>query len=209
MSSLSGSRGATGNKIPRGYTTGRLQQFGPEQMNLFKRLFSFVSPGSQLAQQAGGEEIGFSPFEEQARRGFQEFTGALGSRFSGMGIGARRGSAFRNLATQGAQDFAMQLAAKRQDLQRQALADLLGISQTLLGQRPTEQFLIKKEQKPSRLGQLLGAGLPILGAGLGAFGGPAGMAIGGTLGSALASGFTGQQPGSFQGISDLPTKWSF
>lgn len=190
MSSLTGSRGAAGNKIPKGYAAGRVQQFGPEQMDLFRSLFGFTQPGSQLYRQATGDVSALAPQEELAQRQFQNFQGDLASRFSGLGMGARRGSGFQNLATQGAQDFALQLAAQRQDLQRQALADLQGLSHTLLSARPYENFLVKKKQKPSFAGQLLGVGLPVAGAALGgAFGGPGGALAGGQVGGALASGF--------------------
>ena len=195
-SSLSGSRGPTGNKIPKGYKSGRLQQYTPEQMSLYQSLFPHVSPGSRLAQTASGSEEGFAPFEEGARRSFQEFTGQLGSRFSELAPGAmssRKSSGFNLGATQGAQDFALSLAQQRQGLQRQALNDLMGLSNTLLSQNPYENFLVQKQQKPSRWGQLLGAAAPIAGAGLGAlFGGPAGAAVGGQLGSSLSAGFNRQ-----------------
>lgn len=195
--SLMGSRGPSGNKIPKGYKTGMLQQFTPEQTSLFQSLFPYVSPGSKLGQLAGGSEEGFAPFEESAHRDFQEFTGQLGSRFAELAPGAmsaKRGSGFKLAAGQGAQDFALALATKRQDLQRQALMDLMGISHSLLGQRPYEQFLVQKQRRPNRLGQMLGIGLPVAGAvGGGLFGGPAGAALGGQLGSSLASGFGGGQ----------------
>lgn len=145
MSLSSGSRGAAGNKIPRGYSSGRLQQFTPEQQQLFQDQFAYVSPGSQLAQQAQGSDEGFAPYEDYANRQFQNFSGQNASRFSGLGMGARKGSGFQNQQTQGAQDFASTLAMQRQGLQRQALMDLMGISGQILGQRPQEQFLVKKD----------------------------------------------------------------
>lgn len=194
MSSMTGSRGTSGSNIPRGYAAGSLQQFTPQQLDLFRSLFSQVSPGSKLSSLAAGDESAFAPIEQQAMRGFQEFQGDLASRFTGMGLGARRGSGFKNLATQGAQDFATQLSSQRQNLQRQALADLLGISEFLLGQRPEEKFLVQKQQKPSRFGQILSAGLPIAGAVTGGiFGGAPGAALGGQLGSSIASGFNRTQ----------------
>lgn len=210
-SSMSGSRGAAGSNIPKGYAAGSLQQFTPEQMQLFQSLFSHVSPGSSLSKLAAGDESAFAPLEAQAKRGFQEFQGELGSRFSQLAPGAmsaQRGSGFKNAANQASIDFASQLAQQRQGLQRQALMDLLGISETLLGQRPQENFLIKKQPKQSAWQKILGVGLPAAGAVAGGvFGGPAGAALGGQLGGSLASGFSGQQPGSYEGISSLPSSW--
>lgn len=185
--SMTGSRGAAGNIIPKGYKAGQLQQFTPEQLELFKRSFSTVGPESQLAKMAAGEEEGFAPYENVAKRQFQEQIGGLASRFSGMGLGARRGSGFQNLATQGAQDFASQLAARRQDLQRQAIKDMFGISESLLSQKPYEQFLIEKQQKKQGYGGLIGAGI----GGIGGFfaGGPPGALAGATLGYNVGSSF--------------------
>lgn len=200
ISALAGSRGAAGNKIPRGYSAGRLQQFTPEQQSLYQSLFPYVSPGSQLAQQSQGSDQGFSQYEDYANRQFQNFSGQNASRFSGGGGGfglggegamsARRGSGFQNQQTQGAQDFASTLAMQRQSLQRQALMDLMGLSESILGQRPSEQFLIKKPQKQSFGSKLFGAAAPLAGGAIGGFfGGPAGASMGAQLGGSLASGF--------------------
>jgi len=188
-----GSRGAAGNKIPKGYSAGRLQQYTPEQQSLYQSLFPYVSPGSGLAQQAQGSDEGFAPHEDYAKRQFQEFSGDLASRFSGLGQGAmsaRRGSGFQNQATQGAQDFASKLAMQRQGLQRQALMDLMGLSESILGQRPEEQFLVKKPTKqPGFASRLFGAAAPAAGAALGSFGGLQGAKFGAELGAGLAQGF--------------------
>lgn len=191
MSISAGSRGAAGNKIPKGYSAGRLQQFTPEQQSLYQSLFPYVSPGSQLAQQAQGDDQGFAPYEDYANRQFQEFSGQNASRFSGLGMGARKGSGFQNQQTQGAQDFASQLAMQRQGLQRQALMDLMGISSSLLGQRPEENFLTRKPQKQQGFwGKLFGAAAPFAGAGVGSlFGGLPGASMGAQLGSGVSQGF--------------------
>lgn len=196
---FTGSRGAAGSKIPKGFAAGSLQQFTPEQMNLFQSLFSQVSPGSRLSNLAQGDESAFAPYEQQAQRDFQNFSGQLGSRFSEYAPGAmsaRKGSGFQNLATQGAQDFASQLALQRQGLQRQALMDLMGISESLLGQRPYQNFLIEKKPKQSWWSKLLGIGAAPAGAITGGLvGGFPGALLGGQLGSSFASGFQ-------------PTDWS-
>lgn len=191
--SLSGNRGPAGNKVPKGYSAGRLQQFTPDMMNLFQSLFPHVAPGSQLSNLAQGDESSFGPMEQRATRDFQEFQGQLGSRFSELAPGAmssRKSGAFNRLATQGAQDFASQLAEKRQGLQRQALMDLMGISTTLLGQQPYQNFLIQKQQKPSFWGKLFGTVAPVAGATIGGtFGGPAGAHLGASLGGSFGQGF--------------------
>jgi hypothetical protein len=159
-------------KAPKGYRAGTFQNFSPEAMQLYQQLFQHVSPESNLAQLAGGEEGAFAQTEAPAWRNFQQATGDLASRFSGMGMGARRGSGFQNASSQATSDFAMQLASQRQQLQRQALLDLLGISESLLGQRPSEQFLVPKQKKQSFLQSLMGGLAPGIGHGIGSlFGG--------------------------------------
>jgi hypothetical protein len=174
MSSMIGRTGsgmgmATGNKIPKGYEQGSLQQFTPEQMQLFRSLFAHLSPGGQLSKLAGGDEATFNQMEAPAMRQFAGLQGNLASRFSGMGsFGARNSSGFQNTANQASSDFAQDLQSRRTDLQRQALKDLMGMSNELLGQRPQENFLVKKP--PSFLQQLLG--------GLGNIGGQIGGGVG-------------------------------
>lgn len=197
MQSQSGSRGAAGNQIPKGYAAGKLQQYDPQQQSLYESLFPQLSQGSQLSEMASGSDEGFAPHEDYANKQFQEFSGQLGSRFSGMGMGSKNSGAFNRQATQGAQDFASQLAMQRQGLQRQALNDLHGLSSSLLGQHPTENFLTKKQPKSSGWDKAIGYGAPILGAGIGALAGSvipgagtaAGAVAGANIGNAIGKGF--------------------
>lgn len=160
MSSLSGYQDATGsasgqnmsgmaamgNKIPKGYRSGYMQQFTPEQMQLFQNMFGQVGQGSFLSRLAGGDEGMFQQMEAPAHREFQGQLGQLASRFSGMGLGGRHGSGFQLASTQAASDFSQDLASRRMMLQRQAIQDLMGMSNDLLGQRPYEQFLVPKSK---------------------------------------------------------------
>lgn len=199
-----------GDIIPRGFQKGQLGQFTPEQMQLFQSLFSHVQPGSYLSKLAGGSPEAFEQMEAPAMRQFAGLQGQLASRFSGMGgVGGRRSSGFQHVANQAANEFAEQLQSQRQGLQRQALGDLFGMSQMLLGQNPYERFLIEQQQRPSGFAKAMGIGLPIAGgiAG-GIFGGPMGAALGSQLGGSLGSAFTGTpHQSSFSGIGKLPTKW--
>jgi hypothetical protein len=182
-----------GDKIPEGFNAGQLQQFTPDQMQLFQQLFSHAGPESYLSKLAGGDQSQFDQMEAPAWRQFQEAQGQLGSRFSQMSPGAmsaQRGSGFQNSAGQLGSDFAMQLQSNRQSLQRQAIQDLMGLSSTLLGQRPYDRFLQEKPQSQSTAlggwGGALGAGI----GGLGGFfaGGPAGAFAGANIGSKAFSG---------------------
>jgi len=186
-----GSRGPTGgNVIPKGYKTGQLQNFTPEQMQLFQSLFSQVGAGSQLSKLAGGDQSQFDQLEAPAMQQFQQLQGQLGSRFSGMGMGARKSSGFQNAATSATQDFASQLQSQRMGIQQQALRDLMGMSNDLLGQRPYEQFLVQKQQKNPFWHSLIAGGAPLAGAGLGFLaGGPVGAQLGGQLGGAIGQAF--------------------
>lgn len=171
--------GAVKEKIPSGYKKGTLQQFTPEQMQLFQQLFGHVGPESYLSKLAGGDQSMFEQMEAPALRQFSELQGNLASRFSGMGgLGARRSSGFQNTMNAAASNFAQELQSNRQNLQRQALMDLMGISGELLGQRPQENLLVPKQQKPNfggMLGGLLGG---FAGSALGPFGSQIGQGLG-------------------------------
>jgi hypothetical protein len=192
MTSMTGSMGPAGragNKLPSGYKVGQLQNFTPEQMQLFQQQFSHVGPESYLSKLASGDQSFFNEIEAPAHRQFQGAQGQLASRFSGMGMGGRKSSGFQNEATAGASNFAEQLQSQRQGLQRQAIQDLMGMSNTLLGQRPYESFLYEKPKKQSGWGGAIGAGV----GGLGGFllGGPGGAMAGAQLGYGLGNSFGG------------------
>lgn len=185
MSSMSG-RGPSGNIA--GYKQGRMQNFTPEQMQLFQQMFSQVGPDSYLSRLAGGDQSMFAEMEAPALKQFSGMQGNLASRFSGMGQGARRSSGFQNTANAAASDFAGQLQGNRMNLQQQAIKDLMSLSSDLLGQKPYENFLYEKK-KPWWQNALAG-GLPIAGmlAG-GALGGPWGAQIGASAGGAASRAF--------------------
>jgi len=144
---MNAGRRMTGSRdvIPKGYQQGQLQQFTPEQMQLFQQMFGHLGQGSFLSKLAGGDESQFEQLEAPALRQFGELQGGLASRFSGMGSGARRSSGFQNVMNQASGDFAQQLQSQRLGLQRQALMDLMGMSESLLGQRPYQKFLTEKQ----------------------------------------------------------------
>lgn len=154
MSSMYGATGTmAGNKVPKGYEVGRIQQFTPEQMRLFQSLFGHLGGDSFLSKLAGGDESTFAQMEAPALKQFSGLQGNLASRFSGMGMGARRSSGFQNTSNQAASDFAQSLQSRRQDLQRQAIGDIMGFGNSLLNQKPYENFMTKK---PDFLSQIMG-----------------------------------------------------
>jgi hypothetical protein len=155
MSSMYGATGyGSGDKIPKGYKAGQLQQFNPEQMELFSRLASLLGGDSDLFKLASGDQGYFEEMEKPALRQFSGLQGNLASRFSGMGSGARRSSGFQNTINAASSDFAQDLQAKRQGLMREARGDIFNLGSSLLNQRPTQRFLTEK--KPSFLESLLG-----------------------------------------------------
>lgn len=178
-------------KIPKGYKTGALQQFTPEQLQLFQQMFGHLGPDSYLSRLAGGDESFFDEMEAPALRQFQGLQGNMASRFSGFGgeksLGARRSSGFQNEMSAASSNLAQDLQSRRQGLQRQAIRDLMGLSENLLGQRPYERFMIEKQQKPNRnWGSLIGAGI---GGAVGLAGGPFGAAFGSQVGHQIGQAF--------------------
>lgn len=201
MSSLTGNMGATGSmsssgrtgmpkeKIPKGYKKGTLNNFTPEQMDLFQQMFGQLGPDSYLSKLAGGDEETFNQMEAPAMKQFAGLQGQLGSRFSGMGgTGAQKSSGFQNTANQASADFAQQLQSQRQNLQRGAITDMMNFSNQLLQQRPQENYLVEKQQKQKGgWGGAVGAGV---GGAAGFFaGGPAGAMTGAQLGYGVGSSF--------------------
>lgn len=147
--SSSGSRSMfSGDKVPSGYKKGQLAQFTPEQMNLLQMLFGGSMGGIQSALQnlsgmAAGDEGMFSQMEAPALRQFSELQGNIASRFSGMGTGARRSSGFQNTMGAAGADLAERLQGNRMNLQQNAIQQLLGLSGSLLGQRPYDRFIVE------------------------------------------------------------------
>jgi hypothetical protein len=139
-------------KIPMGYSKGELQQFTPEQMEIFKQMSSMLGPGNWLSKLAGGDEAEFEAIEAPQKRQFGEALGGMASKFSGMGMGGRKSSGFQNTMTSAASNFAQELGAQRQGLKSQAMKDLMEMSNSFLGQRPKEKFLT---ENPEEFGEKL------------------------------------------------------
>lgn len=181
-----------GDKRPKGHKVYQLQQYTPEQMQLFGQGMEAAGPESYLARLAGGDESMFNQLEAPALRQFSGQLGNLSSRFSGMGgLGARNSSGFGQAATSAASNFAQDLQSNRMNLMNQATRDLHSMRQQLLSDRPYERSFYEKPQS-SGWGGAIGAGLG--GAAGFALGGPAGALAGAQLGYGLGSG--GQSTGT-------------
>jgi len=179
--------GTMKERIPSGYKKASMQNFTPEQMQLFSNLFGNVDSNSFLSKLSGGDQSTFDQMEAPALRQFSGMQGNISSRFSGMGgLGARKSSGFQNTMNSAASNFAQELQSQRQNLQRQALQDLMGFSNQILGQKPYDNFLVEKQKNPG-WGGAIGAGI----GGLGGFmmGGPGMAMTGANLGYGIGSQF--------------------
>ncbi len=166
--------------VPKGFSQAQQMQYTPEQMRLFKQMFGDTGRDSYLGKLAGGDQSSFEEMERPAWREFQEAQGQLGSRYSQLAPGAlsaQRGSGFQNEANQQSSDFAMNLASKRRDLQRQAIMELQGIGSNLLQQRPMDRAIVENPAKQEKKA-------------LGGWGGTIGGVLGGVAGG-IGGYFTG------------------
>lgn len=188
--------GPSGSASPRtatsGYTARQLPNFTPEMMNLFKSLLGGAQGGAGggldfMSKLASGDESAFTSAEAPAYSAFNKTLGQLGSRFSQYG--AQDSSAFQNATAGAGQDLAQNLQAQRLGLRQGAIDRLLGLSSSLLQQRPYENVL---EQNPQGFdwGGLIGGAA---GSFLGPFGGAFGKGAGNALNNYIASKY-GKRP---------------
>lgn len=191
-----------------------LPKMSPQKSSFYNEILGQLRPGMSSTVQnlsgiAGGDTSSLAPLEQQAMKDFAGLQGGISSRFSGLGSGARQSSGFQNVMGEQASDLASQLAAQRMSLQQSAQDRLMNLFSQLMGQDEFDTFLTEKKKKLPLWKSILGTGLPIVGAGLGAvFGGPMGIAMGGQLGSGLGGAITGKGGGmDFSGLGKLPTKW--
>jgi len=162
-----------------GYNLVTASNRDPKQMGLFNQGADALSQGfpailQQLLQMgAGGNEEQWKQLEAPAIRQFGQLQGNIASRFSGAGMGARRSSGFQNAVGGAATDLAERLQGNRMGLQNQAIQNLMGLYQNLIGQDlNTTAFLPKQKKWWEEL-------LPALAGGVGtAAGSLGGMGIG-------------------------------
>lgn len=133
-----------------GYKNVQMPQYTPQQMQFFQKLMGGVGGGldqsmNYLQQMAAGDESMFEQMEKPAYTAFDKMLGQIGSRYSGMG--ARDSSAYENAMAGAGAEMAENLQAKRAQMQQSAIEKLLGMSESLLGQRPYENMLLQKPQK--------------------------------------------------------------
>lgn len=156
---------------PKGYKAGRMANMTKKQMSLLNRNIDALGPNNYLSKLAAGDEETFEEMEAPALKQFAGVQGNIASRFSGMGTGGRKSSGFQSDMNTAASNFLEQLQSRRGELRRQAMKDMNEMSSNLLGQRPYENYLVKKAEKQSN-----------------GWGGLAGAIVGGGAGLALSSG---------------------
>lgn len=125
----------------------------PNIMALWKSIQGGIQPGLEkglghLGNLAGGgDEQMWNQLEAPAMRQFGQLQGQMGSRFSGMGSGARRSSGFQNTMTGAAGSLAEQLQSQRMNLQNSAIQQLMSMSGQLL-QTPLSDTMLMPKKKP-------------------------------------------------------------
>lgn len=156
-------QGSTGSRPPKtnitGYKQHQVQNFTPEQMQIFQQIFGGLQGGlggglDYLSKLAGGDEEAFGQMEAPQYSSFNKLLGQIGSRFGD--IGAVGSSAFQNATSGAASDFAQGLGAQRHNVQQSAIDKLLGLSQNFLGQRPYDTFLEKNKSGWDTAGDITG-----------------------------------------------------
>ena len=130
-------------------------RFTPEQMQLFSQMMGMASPESFTGRLSQGQ--GFEALEAPATRQFAQALGGLGSRFSGMGTGARSSSGMALAGAGLGTDLAQNLQAQRLGLQRQAIGDIMGMGRDLLGYAPYNTMLMPSARAPWQEALLGGA----------------------------------------------------
>lgn len=174
MFGMFGSTGKAQGLSGTGYKQVSIPTMNPQQQQLLSQLLGGSSEGlqgglSHLGKMASGNQDYFNQLEAPALRQFGALQGNIASRFSGMGSGGRRSSGFQNTLGDAGADLAQRLQSQRLGFQQDAISQLLGLSQNLLGQRTSENALVPKQIPFWK--QLLAAG----GSGLGNLGSSAGQ----------------------------------
>jgi hypothetical protein len=158
--SISAPTGASaGRNTPSGYKVRQTPNFTPEMMKLFQSLLGGAQGGASggldfLSQLASGDESAFADAEAPAYAAFDKTLGQLGSRFSGLG--AMDSSAFQQATSGAAGELSQNLQSQRLGLRQGAIDRLLGLSTSLLGQKPYDTTLEKKRSGWDTAGDIAG-----------------------------------------------------
>lgn len=170
---------------PKGFNVHQFASRGGQSADIYSML---AQAFPELLNQAKGAPGDFEAQEKQAQDYYnQQLAPGIAQRYAGSGIGASSG--MQNSLTAGARGLTNDLYSKRQDLMSQSMQNVFHLGKLLLQNPDIENYYSKKQKGPSNWDQILGIGLPIAGAGLGAFGGLGGAQLGGLLGSKIGQSF--------------------
>ena len=141
MSFLTNLFGGSSSGASSKYKQTQLPNMAPNQMELLNQLIGGIKPGvsggiQYLNKLASGDESLFQQLEAPAHRQFEENLGKIGNRYSHLG--AQDSNYFENAVSGEGAKMAENLASQRMGLQNQAIKQLLGQSNQLLGAKPYE-----------------------------------------------------------------------
>ena len=147
--------------LPKGYSPVSIPRYNPQQNKILQNLLGKLGMyGGQsvdtLGQMAAGSNEYFTGRENQAMDFFNNrLLPQIKQQYANQGM--LGSSAFGGTMAQAGADLSSGLYNQRQDLQRQAIQDLLGLTQSL-STTPTQEygFLAKPEKKKFDWGSLLG-----------------------------------------------------
>lgn len=147
-----------------GHKYAQLPTMSPEQLNFFQALLSQAQPGTSqgidfLSKLSGGDQSQFEQLESPYYSALDRAGAQLGSRFSGLGMGGQQSSGFQNALAGQAKDLSELLGSQRMQLQQNAIRELLGLSQSLLGTPTFQNFLTPPKQKSPGFLDCLGMGI--------------------------------------------------
>lgn len=132
--------GSVSNLKGTGYNAITLPNKTPQQMGLFNQGAEGLQQGfpeilkKLMEMSQGGNEDMWSKLEAPAMRQFGQLQGNIASRFSGLGLGARKSSGFQNALGDASTDLAERLQSNRMGLQQGAQDRLMQLYQSLMGQ---------------------------------------------------------------------------
>ena len=175
------------SKAPKGQRAYSQANYTPAQMKIHKQNYAALGPDTDLARMAAGDQSYYDEMEAPALRQMSAQQSNIANRYSGGGLGNRNSSGFQQEQGEYASNFAQQLQANRQSLQRQAHNDLWTMSQQFLGQQPFNRQLVNKQKTGSNWKGLAGGAIGAVGGFM--VGGPGGAMAGGQLGYGIGSSF--------------------
>ncbi len=138
-------------KAPKGYES--FSTLNPQQSQMMNMIMQLLSGGGgqmggafgNLQELLSGDDKAFSKFEAPFKRQFEEQTvPGLAERFSGLGSGAQRSSAFGQALSSAGAGLSENIASLRSGLRMQALQQALGLGQNALN--TNTMGLVPKQQ---------------------------------------------------------------